>query len=76
MDCIPGVLVQEMVLFKRFSIYSLVAILFRRAKLFVQLFIAWWPFYSGVQNYLCNFIKGHFEEQMCEIISNLGQSLR
>ena len=36
MDYTPGVLVLEMVLLKRFSIYSLVAILFRRAKLFTS----------------------------------------
>ena len=29
----------------------------------------WWPFCS-VKNHLCNFGKGHYEEQFCEIIFN------
>ena len=28
----------------------------------------WWPFCSAEQNHLCNFGRGHYEEQFCEII--------
>ena len=34
------------------------------------------PFCSVEQNYLCNFGKGHYEEQFCEFNSNLGQWFR
>ena len=31
----------------------------------------WWPFCSAEQDHLSNFGKGHYEEQLCEIILNL-----
>ena len=34
------------------------------------------PFCSSEQNNLCNFGRGYYEEQFCEIILNLGQRLR
>ena len=33
----------------------------------------WRPFCSAEQNHLCNFGRGHYEEQFCEIILNSGQ---
>ena len=36
----------------------------------------WWPFCSAERNHLCNFGRGHYEEQFCDIISNLGQWFR
>ena len=36
----------------------------------------WRRFCSGEQNHLCNFGRGHYEEQFCEIILNLGQWFR
>ena len=33
----------------------------------------WWPFCSAEWNHLCNFCKGHYEEQFCEIILNFDQ---
>ena len=33
----------------------------------------WWPFCSVKQNHLCNFGRGYYEEQFCEIILNLDQ---
>ena len=27
----------------------------------------WWPFCSSEQNHLCNFGRGHHEEQFCEL---------
>ena len=36
----------------------------------------WWPFYSAERNHLCNFGRGHQEEQFCEIIFNLGKRFR
>ena len=32
----------------------------------------WQPFCSAERNHLCNFGRGHHEEQFCEFISNLG----
>ena len=34
------------------------------------------PICSGERNHLCNFGKGYYEEQLCEIILNLGQWFR
>ena len=34
------------------------------------------PFNLSEQNLLCNFGRGHYQEQFCEIILNLGQWLR
>ena len=34
------------------------------------------PFFSSKQNHLCNFGRGHYKEQFCEFISNLGQWIR
>ena len=34
------------------------------------------PFCSAEQNHLCNFGRGCYEEQFCEIILNLGQWFR
>ena len=31
------------------------------------------PFFSVEQNHLCNFGRGYYMEQFCEIILNLGQ---
>ena len=36
----------------------------------------WQPFGLSEQNHLCNFGRGHYEEQFCEIILNLGQWFR
>ena len=36
----------------------------------------WQPFCSVECNHLCNFGTGYYEEQICEIILNLGQWLR
>ena len=36
----------------------------------------WQPFCSVERNHLCNFGGGYQEEQFCEIILNLSQSLR
>ena len=36
----------------------------------------WWPFCSAKQNHLCNFGRGYYEEQFCEIILNLDQCFR
>ena len=36
----------------------------------------WWPFCSVEQKHLCNFGKGLYEEQFCEIILNLDQWFR
>ena len=36
----------------------------------------WQPFCSAEGNYLCNFGRGYYEEQFCEIILNLGQWFR
>ena len=32
----------------------------------------WQPFCSAEQNHLCNFGRGYYEDQFCEIILNLG----
>ena len=34
----------------------------------------WHSICSGEQNRLCDFGRGYYEEQFCEIILNLGQS--
>ena len=36
----------------------------------------WQPFCSAERNYLCNFGRGYYEEQFCEIILNLDQWFR
>ena len=36
----------------------------------------WQPFCSTECNHLCNFGRGCYEEQFCEIILNLGQRFR
>ena len=36
----------------------------------------WQPFCSVEWNHLCNFDRGYYEEQFCEIILNLEQWLR
>ena len=36
----------------------------------------WQPFFSAKHNHLCNFGKGYYEEQFCEIILNLGRWFR
>ena len=36
----------------------------------------WQSFCSAERNHLCNFGKGYYEEQSCEIILNLGQWFR
>ena len=36
----------------------------------------WQPFCSVEWNQLCNFGRGCYEEQFCEIILNLGQRFR
>ena len=33
----------------------------------------WWPFCPAERNHLCDFGKGHYDEQFCEIILNLDQ---
>ena len=40
---------------------------------FVEL---WQPLCSVEQNHLCNFGRGFYEEQFCEIILNLSQWVR
>ena len=35
----------------------------------------WQPFCSPERNHLCNFGRRYLEEQFCEIILNLGQSV-
>ena len=35
-----------------------------------------WPFCLAEWNHLCNFGKGHYEKQFCEIILNLDQCFR
>ena len=36
----------------------------------------WQPFCSAEQKHLCNFGRGYYQEQFCEIILNLGQWFR
>ena len=36
----------------------------------------WQSFCSAECNHLCNFGRGYYEEQFCEIIVNLGQWFR
>ena len=36
----------------------------------------WWPLSSVEQNHLCNFGRGYYEEQFCEIILNLDKWFR
>ena len=36
----------------------------------------WWPLCSAEQNHLCNFGRGYYEKQFCEIILNLYQRFR
>ena len=36
----------------------------------------WQPFCSVEQSHLCNFGRGHYEEKIYELISNLGQWFR
>ena len=36
----------------------------------------WQPFCLAECNHLCNFCRGYYEEQFCEIILNLGQWFR
>ena len=36
----------------------------------------WWPICSAEQNHVCNFGRGYYEEQFCEIILNLDQWFR
>ena len=36
----------------------------------------WQPIGSVEQNHLCNYSRGYYEEQFCEIILNLDQWLR
>ena len=36
----------------------------------------WQPFCSAERNHLCNFGRGCYEEQFCELILNLGQCFR
>ena len=36
----------------------------------------WWAFISVEQYHLCNFGRGYYEEQFCEIILNLEQFFR
>ena len=36
----------------------------------------WQPFCLAYCNHLCNFVRGYYEEQFCEIILNLGQWFR
>ena len=33
----------------------------------------WQTFCSAERNFLCDFVKGHYEKQICEIILNLDQ---
>ena len=36
----------------------------------------WWLFCSVEQNHLCNFSRGHHEEQFCEIVLNYDEWFR
>ena len=36
----------------------------------------WQPFCSWERNHLCNYDRGYYEEQFCEIILNLDQWFR
>ena len=36
----------------------------------------WQPFCSAEHVHLCNFCRGHYEEQFCKIILNLGHWFR
>ena len=36
----------------------------------------WQPLCSAECNHMCNFARGYYEEQFCEIILNLGQWIR
>ena len=36
----------------------------------------WQPFCSEERSHLCNFDRGYYEEQFCEIILNLDQWVR
>ena len=36
----------------------------------------WQPFCSAECNHLCNFGRGYYEQQFCEIILNLGHWFR
>ena len=36
----------------------------------------WWPLSLVKQNHLCNFGRGYYEEQICEIILNLDKWFR
>ena len=36
----------------------------------------WQPFCSAERNHLCNFGRGYYEEQFCEIILNFGLCFR
>ena len=36
----------------------------------------WCPFCSVEQNHLCNFGKGHNEEQFCEVVLNVDKRFR
>ena len=36
----------------------------------------WRPFCSAELKHLCNFCRGYYEEQFCEIISNLDRWIR
>ena len=36
----------------------------------------WQPFCLSECNHLCNFVRGHYEEQFCEIILNFDQWFR
>ena len=36
----------------------------------------WQPFCSAECNHMCNYARGYYEEQFCEIILNLGQWFR
>ena len=35
----------------------------------------WWSFCSVERIYLCNLVRGHYEEHFCEIILDFGQWL-
>ena len=36
----------------------------------------WQPLSSAERNHLCNFGRGYYEEQFCELMLNLGQWFR
>ena len=36
----------------------------------------WWPLCSVERNHLCNFGRGYYVKQFCDIILNLDQCLR